>query len=171
MSVVNKRELAELVGKSERTITKWQKNGMPVFIDGTRGNENQYSTEDVIDWMIKREVERVVGDGFSEDGEYHDPEKELANLRKHQARKAKVEADLAEGLVLDAEEVQLAMGKLDTEVRTAMLALPSRMAPTLIGLKTVREIRVALKSDVLTALDGIATSNDSDDKESPPGET
>ena len=47
--VVSKVELGELVGRDERTLTRWQKDGMPVMEFGQgRGNENQYDTEAVI---------------------------------------------------------------------------------------------------------------------------
>ena len=150
--LVNKAQLSEIVGKSQQTLTTWQKNGLPIAVDGNKGTANQYDTEQVIDWMVQRGIDRAIGDRSDDDGEYHDPDKELAKLRKHQARKAKVDADLAEGIVLDAEEVQLAMGKMDAEVRTAMLALPSRMAPKVISMTSVRDIRMALKDDVQIAL-------------------
>lgn len=50
---VTKAELAELVGRDERTLSRWQKEGMPVLEVGLgRGNENQYDTEEVIAWLV-----------------------------------------------------------------------------------------------------------------------
>ncbi|MEN2396939.1 terminase small subunit [Pseudomonas halotolerans] len=50
---VSKAELSEIVGRDERTLTRWQNDGMPVIEFGLgRGNENQYDTEAVIQWLM-----------------------------------------------------------------------------------------------------------------------
>jgi hypothetical protein len=51
--LVSKAELAEIVGRDERTLSRWQNEGMPVREIGLgRGNENQYDTEEVIAWLL-----------------------------------------------------------------------------------------------------------------------
>ncbi|MGK8440699.1 terminase small subunit [Ectopseudomonas hydrolytica] len=51
---VSKADLAEIVGRDERTLSRWQREGMPVHEIGLgRGNENQYDTEDVIGWLVQ----------------------------------------------------------------------------------------------------------------------
>lgn len=53
--VVGKAELGELVGRDERTLSRWQREGMPVMEFGLgRGNENQYDTEAVIHWLMQQ---------------------------------------------------------------------------------------------------------------------
>lgn len=50
---VCKADLGEIVGRDERTLTRWQSSGMPVIEFGLgRGNENQYDTEAVIQWLM-----------------------------------------------------------------------------------------------------------------------
>jgi hypothetical protein len=50
---VTKAELSELVGRDERTLTRWQNDGMPVLEFGQgRGNENYYDTEAVLQWLM-----------------------------------------------------------------------------------------------------------------------
>lgn len=52
---VNKLELSELVGRDERTLSRWQNDGMPVIEFGVgRGNENQYDTQAVIEWLMRQ---------------------------------------------------------------------------------------------------------------------
>lgn len=51
---VNKRELSEILGVSERSLTDWQATGMPMLINAGRGASNEYDTAQVIDWMIQR---------------------------------------------------------------------------------------------------------------------
>lgn len=50
---VSKLDLGEIVGRDERTLSRWQKEGMPVVQFGVgRGNENQYDTQAVIEWLM-----------------------------------------------------------------------------------------------------------------------
>ena len=51
---VNKAELAAIVGVTERTLTTWQKQGMPIEHEGERGEENAYDTAAVVTWMVAR---------------------------------------------------------------------------------------------------------------------
>ncbi|MCO7609389.1 MULTISPECIES: terminase small subunit [Pseudomonas chlororaphis group] len=52
---VSKPELSEIVGRDERTLSRWQNDGMPVIEFGLgRGNENQYDTQAVIEWLIRQ---------------------------------------------------------------------------------------------------------------------
>lgn len=51
---VTKAQLSEIVGRDERTLSRWQNDGMPVEEIGLgRGNENQYDTEAVIAWLVQ----------------------------------------------------------------------------------------------------------------------
>lgn len=51
---VTKAQLCEIVGRDERTISRWQNSGMPVLEVGLgRGNENEYDTQAVIEWLIQ----------------------------------------------------------------------------------------------------------------------
>lgn len=53
--IVSKLELGEIIGRDERTLSRWQKDGMPVIEFGVgRGNENQYDTQVVIEWLMRQ---------------------------------------------------------------------------------------------------------------------
>lgn len=52
---VSKVELGEIIGRDERTLSRWQKDGMPVIEFGVgRGNENQYDTQAVVEWLMRQ---------------------------------------------------------------------------------------------------------------------
>ncbi|MBT11346.1 MAG: DNA packaging protein [Oceanospirillaceae bacterium] len=54
---VNKRELAEIFGISERSFTAYQKDpSFPVAFSGARGQANEYDTQDVHEWLLERAV-------------------------------------------------------------------------------------------------------------------
>lgn len=55
---VNKKQLAEIIGYSERALTDWQKEGMPMLYDAARGASNAYDTAQVIQWMVRRELDK-----------------------------------------------------------------------------------------------------------------
>ena len=59
--LVNKSELADIVGRSQQQITTWQRNGLP-YRKGTNGGSNQYDTAEVIEWLTTRNI----GDGKNE---------------------------------------------------------------------------------------------------------
>ncbi len=56
---VNKRELAEILGKSERALTDFQEEGLPIHRKGARGEENEYDTEAVLEWLVQRALARA----------------------------------------------------------------------------------------------------------------
>lgn len=52
---VNKKELAQILEVTERTLTEWQKSkSFPIEVVGQRGQSNQYDTAKVIRFMIER---------------------------------------------------------------------------------------------------------------------
>lgn len=55
----NKTDLAEILGVSERTLTDWQDEGMPIVARGERGQANAYDTVAVITWMEAREIAKA----------------------------------------------------------------------------------------------------------------
>jgi len=56
MSLVNKKQLAEIFPWSEKTFTAFQKDPtFPIEEQGGRGNSNTYDTKKVFDWLVRRE--------------------------------------------------------------------------------------------------------------------
>ena len=56
---VNKRVLADVLGTTERTLTEWQDEGLPIEAKGERGEENSYDTAAVIAWHVQRSLQRA----------------------------------------------------------------------------------------------------------------
>ena len=105
--LVNKKQLASILGKSERTLTEWQKHpNFPINRDAERGASNQYETEDVIDWITRTELERL--------------SKEKPRDRKDRLSADMLEIELSEkigGLVL-ADDVEQQITALVIAVKT-----------------------------------------------------
>lgn len=58
---VNKRQLAEFLGKTERTLTDWQDEDppLPILERGERGGENIYDSADVVEWLMSRTLRKA----------------------------------------------------------------------------------------------------------------
>lgn len=108
--LVNKKELAEILGVTERTLTEWQKNqSFPIEIVGQRGQPNQYNTEKVIRFMIERSMA-----GQS---------KESNRERRDRLEGDRLELDIAQRCetLLVAEEYEKALTSLVYGIRNTIL--------------------------------------------------
>lgn len=153
MSLVNKTHLAEILGKSQQTLTTWQKNGMPIFAEGSNGQANQYKTEDVIQWLINREIGKLTVD---DEGRVHDYEAERARLTHHQANKTELESKVLKGQLIHAETVEQVQGDMVSSFRSKILAIPTKAAHSMIGLDDLNEAKDILKEYLYEALSELA---------------
>ncbi|WP_031296261.1 terminase small subunit [Pseudogulbenkiania ferrooxidans] len=117
--IVNKRELAQILGTSERTLTEWQRLGMPMVVDAGRGSANQYDTVEVIRWLVAREA--------------HGAGKESVKDRLDRLRGDQIERQMAieARQLVPSEEVAPAVGQFITDAVALMMSLPDKYAPLL----------------------------------------
>jgi hypothetical protein len=57
--LVNKAALEEFLGLSHTTLTEYQEQGLPILKRGSRGEEHEYDTAEVVKWLIQRELVRA----------------------------------------------------------------------------------------------------------------
>ncbi len=81
---------------------------------------------------------------------------ERARLTKAQAAKAERENAVAEGEFLPRCEVHTAMTATLMRVRSKLLAMPSKLAPYLVGIETPATAQEILKVEIYRALDELA---------------
>lgn len=84
---VNKAQLAEVLGVSEKTLTEWQKETPPLPVlnaASRRGQANQYESSDVIDWLVEKRL-RAAGFESARDALYR-IQAEEATLRLAEKR-------------------------------------------------------------------------------------
>lgn len=150
---VNKSELAEILGKSERTLTTWQKNGMPISVDGGgRGYANTYDTAEVIDWLLRNELEKHL----NTDQQVLDYDYERARLTHNQANKVEMENAVMRGDLIPAELVEDVQNDMIGRARARLLAIPTKAAPQLISELDIGEVQDILKKLVYEALRELA---------------
>lgn len=117
--IVNKNQLSDVVGKSERTLTQWQDDGMPIVSVGGRGMDNQYDTARVIEWIVQRALA----------GKTVMPPKELKDFYEARLR----EMDVAEraGLLVSAEDIAPLWEGAVLAARTDLLGMGPRLKAVL----------------------------------------
>ena len=147
--IVNKKELSDIVGVAERSLTTWQKNGLPIEIDGGRGAANQYDTKSVIQWMILREIGKLT---VNTDGISHDYDEERARLTHHQANKTSLEEDVLRGKLIPAETVETVWGDMVSAFRAKILSLPTKTAHMMLAVEKLSDAEDILKDVVFEAL-------------------
>lgn len=118
---VTKAQLCEIVCRDERTISRWQNNGMPVLEVGLgRGNENEYDTGAVIEWLVQVAQQRG--------------EKETARDRLDRIKADREELALARelGELVVAEELIQGFEAMITAAKVEFLnTLPDNLASEL----------------------------------------
>lgn len=115
--IVNKRDLAQILGVSERTLTEWQRQGMPLVLVTGRGSSNQYDTAAVIAWRIAREVNGA--------------EKESQKDRLDRLRGDQIERQMAVEAreLIPAAEISPALGQFISDAVALIAGIPDKYAP------------------------------------------
>lgn len=141
---VNKRELAGILGKTERALTDWQEEGLPILHKGARGEENEYDTEVVVDWLVQRALARA-------------GKTESQRDREARLRGDKLELELAQlnGSLVAADQVDPVWQSRVLAAAFYMTSRHSRLAGVLEatpGIEAKREILKREDADFLTKL-------------------
>lgn len=145
MSLVNKVELAAIVGVSERTLTEWQREGLP-FVRAERGASNHYDTAEVIKWMLAREAK----------ARSPDQEGERDRLARLQGDMLELTIGEKRQTLIPSAEIEPAWSALVVAARQSLLAMPVRLAPIVIGMTDVDQVRELLDEQVNDALAKLA---------------
>lgn len=148
---VNKRELAEVFGASQPAIDKWHDQGLPILERGGPGKSNRYDTAEVHRWLLERAAARADRHASS-----LDLNAERARLAKAQADRYELELEHRRGEIVDTIEAMEAWGEVVQNVRARLLAIPSKAAPMLVGLKHPALAQAALTTFVHEALEELA---------------
>lgn len=147
MAVISKADFARELGVSRTRVTQFSKMGMPVRPDG------KLVREKALAWVRSNILP-------PEDAAAHDQ----SGFATQRARLTAARADLAEmdrltkaGKLIDRAAVVEMNAKVATLVKTRILAIPSKVAPRLVG-KTAPEIAAILTTECREALEAIANT-------------
>ncbi len=152
---VNKVELAEILGVNERTLSTWQKNGLPIEDRHVHGRENLYDTAKVIQWLIQRHSQNLTRSG----GEILDLEAEKARLTKAQADSTELKLAQQRGELLDAKSVQAEWEEYIMACRAKLLSLPSKLAAIITHETEPTLVQATLQDAIHEALSELSQNN------------
>lgn len=146
--IVNKKELSQILGVAENTLTTWQKQiGFPIKSVGAGRTGSEYDTAEVIAWIKKREVDNLMANSASIDIEE-------AKRRKIAAEAGLAELELAkeQGSVVLIEDVAAKVGEQFQNLRAKLLAIPTKAATLVFTAKDVTEAKLILETSILETL-------------------
>ena len=133
-------EVADLLGVTDKTVRNWMNTGGLPFHDS--GRMRLLNWHEALKWYVNYRITDS-GNGGNEpvkSGDDPAPVVPPENYEAALARKTRAEADLKElelstrrGQVAAIGDVELALSRSNKETQTRILALPSRLAPQLVG--------------------------------------
>lgn len=135
---VNKRELAEIVGYTERALTDFQAESpaLPMVTKGERGEENEYDTEEVIGWLVARAMKKAGGEESQRD-----------RLTRLQAEDLEIDLRKKKGEIVTVEEIEPTWRERVFGAAGFIASSPSRIAQELEALPGIEAKRKWLKEE------------------------
>jgi phage terminase Nu1 subunit (DNA packaging protein) len=152
---VNQQQAAYMLGVDGRTIQTWSKRStdpLPVARHGARGQPNEYNPAMLVQWYVRNELDKL----NINDGELLDLNTERAKLAKLQARKIELDLEVIEGRMVDTEQAGAALEKVIMACRSRLLAMPTKIAPQVMGAGTIAEKAEVIRDGVYTALNELS---------------
>ena len=129
--MISKKDLADLIGKSERWITKLIEAGLPVAGGGGRGVAVQIDSQAAIEWLILQEVRREMGDEGDDEEGLSSASTEDRLLKRARREKLQLEIDQVRGRLIPLETFVALNTSIAAVYATQLDALPSRCAADL----------------------------------------
>ena len=148
--IVNRSGLADVFGAALPTVDTWVKAGCPCVKRGGRGQEWQFNTADVSNWLRVRDVADATGDVALEDREI-DRRTRMAKMMT-----AELELAIAKKEVAPVREFEKACAMQDAAIRANILNVPGRAVLQLLGCTDETEFKAKLRAELVLALETAA---------------
>lgn len=167
-TTVTRRELAVALNCHMQTVTKWEREGLPIAERGRKGRPSRYDEAAVRAWLAAREERAQTGQAL-------DLVQERAQKEHWQALLAEQTFKVRERKLLDADDVAKTWGGVVAAIRAKLLAVPTsyadrvHRATTLEGLAGAEHVLRDAVYDVLRELAAIEAP-DAPRETSPPEE-
>jgi phage terminase Nu1 subunit (DNA packaging protein) len=129
--IISKKDLADLIGKSDRWISKLIDEGLPTVGGGGRGVAVQIDSQAAIEWLILREVRREMGDEGEDEEGVSSASTEDRLLKRARREKLQLEIDQVRGRLIPNETFVNLNTSIAAVYATQLDALPSRCAADL----------------------------------------
>lgn len=129
--MISKKDLADLIGKSERWITKLIEAGLPVAGGGGRGVAVQIDSQAAIEWLILQEVRREMGDEGEDEEGVGSASTEDRLLKRARREKLQLEIDQVRGRLVPVDAFVVLNTSIAAVYATQLDSLASRLASDL----------------------------------------
>jgi phage terminase Nu1 subunit (DNA packaging protein) len=147
----NQKELAGIVGMSERTIQDFADEGMPIQVPGKRGRSAIIETSKAIPWIIDRAVRMKM----ESTGKTRENEDQRTRLVRAQADSAELEHKRRIGELAPLAELREILQDFFVFLARQHDTVASRLATPLANMKSPGEVRLRL----LDELRGVRTAS------------
>jgi phage terminase Nu1 subunit (DNA packaging protein) len=145
--VGTQEDVSRAFGVAARSVKRWSQSGMPKRDDG------RYDIVDIAVWKYKRE--RVPGQGEPAAAQVGEAAQADIEYRKLRTLKEKAEYERLIGTVVERSEVARVIGAKVTSVKNALLSIPRKLTPRLLG-ADARAISAVLDEEIRAALRAFA---------------
>ena len=144
MSILTQPQAADLLGVTTRRLRQLSQEDSPPPQDGN----GQYPIKEFGQWLRKRSTP-------DEDLDYT---AERARLAKEQADKTALDNEQKRGSMADVSVVAERWAALGTNIKTRMMSIPSKAAPSLAGTEDLAIIKATLEELIHDALSDLSGS-------------
>lgn len=150
---VNRTELAEFFGIAMPTVDDWIRRGCPVVERGGRGRAWKFNTAEVATWRIERVRDEATGVASASEAELR--------RRKMAAEtgKAELEFAIAKGEVAPVRQFQMAITKVNAELRASLRIIPVRVTRMIVGETDEQVIKRKIADEIDKALSALSEAD------------
>ena len=148
-------QIAALLQANERSVSRWEHEGLPVAEPGRGGKASLYDPAAVVAWYVARRLAELTGPANGA----LDPDAERARKDRAQAQLAEQKYQVQTSALILAADAEREWTEAVQDTRAALLALPNALAPRCVAAATdgVVAVQRVLLDGVRDALRGLAT--------------
>ena len=144
------RDISALFGVSERTARVWCE-GLAPDSPGGKGKPNKF--------QLMRVIEHHFLIRSTPDGEQLDLDQERARQAKEQADKLGMANAVERGELVRMSSIEEHWGRELGNVRSALMALPRKCAPRVVGIQRMPEIEAVIETEIRDAIEPITATD------------
>jgi len=152
MQTITKTQLAEYLGYSDTTITKFVKKGMPVHSGGGKGVLTTFVPKDCIDWYVKYKVSEALTGNVGEGDDKALNLKKQNQLLDIKIEKESIAVNGLLGKLYDADVVDELWATRILEFKSALEALIPKLAFMLTNATTQLERTAIIEREFNTLM-------------------
>lgn len=130
--LLNKKEAAYMLGKSERQMSEYQKDKLdplPIFTVGGRGRTNEYDAQELLAWAIRHKMRQI---GVHDSGKPKtDYEYERGRLAKLQADGQQMRNEIISREVVPIKLLEFSLGNVTEQIVSHLETIPMKIKKAL----------------------------------------